>query len=94
MLGVGCPGALFLWVQVYPCGGPGVSRITSTEEFRRQVFEPNSGTNFPLSNLRKAGYDLSDDDDRDEVLNHLRQLVRDGYAPANGLYGLIINHAI
>lgn len=91
MLGVGCPGALFLWVQVYPCGGPGVSRITSTEEFRRRVFESRE-TN--LTNLQKAGYDLSDDDDRDEVLNHLRQLVRDGYAPANGLYGLIINHAI
>ncbi|OGG46415.1 MAG: hypothetical protein A3F84_05220 [Candidatus Handelsmanbacteria bacterium RIFCSPLOWO2_12_FULL_64_10] len=70
-----------------------MSRITSTEEFRRQIFEL-SGTNLPLSNLRKVGYDLSDDDDRDEILNHLRQLVRDGYAPANGLYGLIINHAI
>lgn len=70
-----------------------MSRITSTAEFRRQIFE-RSGTNLPLSNLRKVGYDLSDDDDRDEVLNHLRQLVRDGYAPANGLYGLIINHAI
>jgi len=66
----------------------------STEEFRRQIFEPDSGTNLPLSNLRKVGYDLSDDDDRDEVLNHLRQLVRDGYASANGLYGLIINHTI
>ncbi len=71
-----------------------MSRITATEEFRRRIFEPDSGTNFPLSHLRKAGYDLSDDDDRDEVLNHLRQLVRDGYAPANGLYGMIINHAI
>ncbi|GEM_PF-3811423 len=70
-----------------------MSRITSTEEFRRQIFEL-PGTNLPLSCLRKIGYDLSDDDDRDEVLNHLRQLVRDGYAPANGLYGLIINHAI
>ena len=71
-----------------------MSRITVTEEFRRQIFEPNLGTNFPLANLRKIGYNLSDDDDRDEVLNHLRQLVRDGYAPANGLYGMIINHAI
>jgi hypothetical protein len=90
MLGVGCPGALF----IYGRRPPTLSRITATEEFRRRIFEPNSGNPFPLFNLRKIGYDLSDDDDRDEVLNHLRQLVRDGYAPANGLYGMIINHAI
>jgi len=71
-----------------------MSRITATEEFRRRVFEPNPGTRSPVASLRGVGYDMSDPDDRDEVLNHLRQLVRDGYAPANGLYGLIINHAI
>lgn len=71
-----------------------MSRITSTAEFRRRVFESGSPSLGSVSDVRKAGYDLSDPDDWDEVLNHLRQLVRDGYAPANGLYGLIINHAI
>lgn len=70
-----------------------MSKITSTEAFRKAIFESNAGTGSP-PDLRRAGYDLSNDDDRDEVLNHLRQLVRDGYAPANGLYGLIINYTI
>ena len=70
-----------------------MSKITSTEAFRRRIFKSPAEIGSPFD-LRKAGYDLSNDDDRDEVLNHLRQLVRDGYAPANGLYGLIINHTI
>ena len=71
-----------------------MSKITSTEAFRRRIFESDARTSPSPSDLRRAGYDLSNDDDRDEVLNHLRQLVRDSYAPANGLYGLIINHTI
>ena len=69
-------------------------KIVSTQDFRIRIFESTSRTNRVDGHLRSVGYDLSNNDDRDEVLNHLRQLVRDGYGPANGLYGLIINHAI
>jgi hypothetical protein len=71
-----------------------MARIPNALEFRIRIYESNGGRTPSASDLRRAGYDLSDEEDRDELMNHLRQLVRDGYAPANGLYGLVMNRVI